>query len=64
MSYYLVKASIHGGESLSLLCLCPPTSYDSVGGIIQLIVQIPVMDAVLMGYCVTDQVEIMMQSVK
>ena len=58
MRFYLGKASRRGGVYLYLVCLRPPISYAYLGGIRQFIVQIPSMDAVLMVYWVTYQVEI------
>ena len=43
--------------------LCLPIIFASVGGIRQLVVQIPSMDAILMGYWMSIQVRTMMSNV-
>ena len=60
MKFSLEGSSSYGRDYLSLLCLHPPISSESVGGIREFIFQIPSMDEVLMGYLVTYQVDIMM----
>ena len=42
--------------------MCPHISYVSVGGNRQLVLQIPTMDKILMGYWAVGQVRIMMSS--
>ena len=59
----LGKALSHRESSTSLVCLCLPISSASVGKIMKLVVQIPIMDAILMGYWITCQVRTMMSSV-
>ena len=46
-----------------LVRMCLPISSASVGGIRQLIVQFPLIDATSMGYWITGQVRTMMRSV-
>ena len=42
------------------MSLCLTISYAPIGGIRQFVFQIPIMDAILMGYWVTDQARKMM----
>ena len=63
MIFYLGKALMHRNSFTSLTCLCLPISYKSVGGIRQLIVQIPRIDTTLMGYWIAVQVRNMIRNV-
>ena len=50
-------------SSPSLVCMCPPISYASVGGISQLLFQINSIYAIFMGYWMAGQVSTMTSSV-
>ena len=54
---------MHRESCTSLMRPCLPISYASVGGIRKLIVQIPRIDATLMGYWIMGQVSTTMRSV-
>ena len=53
---------MHRESFNSLVCLCLPIITVSVGGTMQLIVQILTIDATLMGYWILGQVRTMMRS--
>ena len=53
----------HRDSYRSFMHMCPHISYVSVGGNRQLVLQIPTMDKILMGYWAVGQVRIMMSSV-
>ena len=63
MRFSLGEALIHRESCPSLVRLCLPISSASIGGIRQLIFQIPGIDLTLMGYCISVQVRTMMRSV-
>ena len=63
MRLYLGKSLRHRYYSPSLVHLCPPISYASIGGIRQLIVKIPRTDVILIGYWMAGQVRTMMGGV-
>ena len=57
------KALRHRGSYLSLVRLCPPISSASVGDISKLVVKIPSMYEILMGYWTEIHIGTMMSSV-
>ena len=63
MRFSLGNDLSHRYSSTSLVHLCPLVSYASVCGNRQCVVQVPIMDAILMGYWVSYQLRTMMSSV-
>ena len=62
LGLFLGNALTHRDSSTPLVRLHPPIISTSVGGIRQFLVQIPSMDAILVGYWVAGQVRTMMSS--
>ena len=63
MRFSLGKAMRYSESSPSLVSLYPPISSVSGGGIRKMVIQIPSIDVIFMGYWMAGQVSTMMSSV-